>query len=135
MFFDSWFGTLRVIVVAPLAYAALIALIRLSGKRSLAKLNAFDMIVTVALGSTLASVVLSSSVALAEGILAFAVLLGLQFVVAWSSVRSERFERLVKAEPTLLFFDGQFLERVMRRERIARDEILALLRAEGGERA
>jgi len=56
MFFDSWFGLLRVIVIGTLAYAALIALLRVSGKRSLSKMNAFDLVVTVALGSTFAAV-------------------------------------------------------------------------------
>jgi uncharacterized membrane protein YcaP (DUF421 family) len=49
-----------------------------SGKRTLSKLDAFDLIVTVALGSTLATVLLSRDVALAEGIVAFALLVGLQ---------------------------------------------------------
>ena len=52
------------------------ALLRVSGKRTLAKLNAFDLVVTVALGSTLATVLLSQSVALADGLLGFALLVG-----------------------------------------------------------
>ena len=39
MFFDSWFGLLRVLAVGTLAYAALVLLLRVSGKRTLAKLN------------------------------------------------------------------------------------------------
>jgi uncharacterized membrane protein YcaP (DUF421 family) len=77
MFFDSWFGLLRVVVVGTLAYVALVVLLRASGKRTLAKLNAFDLIVTVALGSTLATVLLSKSVALLEGLVAF-ILLGVR---------------------------------------------------------
>ena len=70
MIFDTWFGLLRVLVVGTAAYAALVLLLRASGKRTLAKLNAFDLVVTVALGSTLATVLLSKDVALAEGLLA-----------------------------------------------------------------
>ena len=55
-------------------YVALIALLRISGKRTLAKLNALDLVVTVALGSTLATVLLSSTVALVEGITTLALL-------------------------------------------------------------
>ena len=69
MFFDSWAGLLRVLVVGTLAYAALVLLLRVTGKRTLSKMNAFDLIVTVALGSTLATVLLSKDVALAEGVL------------------------------------------------------------------
>ena len=66
-------------------------------------MNAFDLVVTVALDSTLATVLLSSNVALAEGLLAFALLISLQFGVTWLSVRSSTFRRLVKNEPKTPF--------------------------------
>jgi uncharacterized membrane protein YcaP (DUF421 family) len=52
--FHSWFGLLRVLVVGTLAYAGLVVFVRISGKRTLSKMNAFDFVVTVAMGSTLA---------------------------------------------------------------------------------
>ena len=131
MFFDSWAGLGRVLLVGPLAYVALMLLLRISGKRTLTKLNAFDLVVTVALGSTLATILLSKSVALAEGVLALAVLIALQFVITWSSVRSERVQRWIKAEPTLLLHRGRFLEDAMRRQRVTRAELLAVLRGNG----
>lgn len=87
MWFDTWLGLWRVAVVGMCAYAALVVFLRTSGKRTLAKMNAFDLVVTVALGSTLATVLLSKDVALVEGVLAFAVLIALQFGIAWLSVR------------------------------------------------
>ena len=102
MFFDGWFDLLRILVVGVLAYAGLILILRVTGKRTLAKMNAFDFVVTVALGSTLASAVLSSDVSLSEALLAFATLCGLQFVIAFTSVRSSRVRSLVKSEPALL---------------------------------
>ena len=75
MLFDGWLSLLRTAVVGILAYAALVHFLRVSGKRTLSKMNAFDLIVTVALGSTLATVLLSSSVSLATGALAFALLI------------------------------------------------------------
>ncbi len=109
MFFDGWLGIGRVILVGVLAYLALIVLLRVSGKRTLSKMNAFDLVVTVALGSMLATVLLSSSVALLEGITAFALLILLQYVIAWLSVRSSAVSRLVKAEPALLAYNGRLL--------------------------
>ena len=131
MLFDSWAGLGRVLLVGSLAYVALVLLLRVSGKRTLTKLNAFDLVVTVALGSTLATVLLSNSVALAEGVLALGLLILLQYVIAWLSVRSPGFQRLIKAEPTLLLHRGRFLEGAMKAERITREEILAALRASG----
>ena len=131
MLFDSWAGLGRVLLVGTLAYAALVLLLRVSGKPTLTKLNAFDLVVTVALGSTLATVLLSKSVALAEGVLALGLLILLQYTIAWLSVRSPRFQSFVKAEPTLLVHRGRFLDHAMRAERITREEILAALRASG----
>lgn len=131
MFFESWAGLGRVVVVGTLAYVALVAILRISGKRTLTKLNAFDLVVTVALGSTLATVLLSKSVALTEGVLALALLVFLQFAITWLSVRSPRFQELVKSEPSLLVHRGRFLDGAMREQRITRDEVMAALRSNG----
>jgi uncharacterized membrane protein YcaP (DUF421 family) len=131
MFFDSWTGLLRVVVVGPLAYLALVAFLRVSGKRTLAKLNAFDFVVTVALGSTLASITITKSVALLEGVAALALLILLQYAIAWMSARSDRFQALIKSEPTLVYHRGRFLDGPMRREWLTREEMLAAIRASG----
>lgn len=131
MFFDSWFDLFRVVVVGSLAYVALVAFLRATGKRTLSKLNAFDLVVTVALGSTLATVLLNANVSLAEGVVAFALLIGLQYGITWLSVRSERFQGMIKAEPTLLLYRGRYLRDAMRRQRVTTEEILSVLRAEG----
>jgi len=81
MFFDSAYDLLRVLVLGTLGYTWLLIVIRLTGKRTLAQLDAFDLIVSVALGSTRATVLLSADVALAEGALALALLCVLQLLV------------------------------------------------------
>ncbi|GAA1329418.1 DUF421 domain-containing protein [Saccharothrix algeriensis] len=131
MFFDSWSGLLRVVVVGVCAYAALVVLLRLSGKRTLAKMNAFDLVVTVALGSTLATVLLTSDVALVEGVLALALLIGAQFAVAWTSVRLGLVRRAVKSTPTLLVWRGRLREQALRDQRVSRAEVLQAVRAQG----
>ena len=128
MFFDDWVGLVRVLVVGTAAYAALIFMLRTSGKRTLSKMNAFDLIVTVALGSTLAAVLLDASVPLAEGVLALALLVYLQYAITWASVRFPRFQNLIKAEPTLLVHDGRYLDAALRQQRVTRVEIEAALR-------
>src|SRR5690606_29068465 len=110
------------------AYAGLVILLRTSGKRTLSKMNAFDLIVTVALGSILATILLSKDVALAEGMTAFGLLIALQFVVTWSSVRFGWVRRLVTGEPTLLLHAGSMLPQAMRRSRVTEDEVRAAVR-------
>lgn len=131
MFFDSWAGLGRIAIVGVLAYIALIVALRASGNRTLSKMNAFDLVVTVALGSTLATILLSSEVALAEGVLAFGLLIGLQFLVTWASVRSPRFSHAVKSEPRLLLHRGQMLPAQMRQARVVEAEVRAAVREQG----
>jgi uncharacterized membrane protein YcaP (DUF421 family) len=121
----------RVLVVGVLAYLALIFLLRISGSRTLSKMNAFDFIVTIALGSTLATVLLNKQVSLSEGVLAFAVLIFLQYAVTWSSVRWPIIQRTVTGAPNLVFHRGRFLRDAMRRARVTEDEVLAAARNQG----
>lgn len=131
MWFDTWSDVLRILAVGAAAYATLVLVLRVSGKRTLAKLNAFDFVVTVALGSTLATILLSKQVALAEGVLALALLVGLQWLITWSSSRSAWVTRLVKSEPRLLVYRGRLLGDALRRERVIEAEVLAAVRREG----
>ncbi|MEX2641722.1 MAG: YetF domain-containing protein [Balneolales bacterium] len=129
--FENWNSLLRTLIIGVLAYAGLILLLRISGKRTLSKMNAFDFIITVALGSTLATVLLNKDIALAEGMLGFAVLIFLQYAITWLSVRSRIIKQFVKSEPTLLFYKGNYLHAVMKQERITVDEIQATVRQSG----
>lgn len=79
-FFDSWSTVVRVAVVGALMYLAVVALLRLTGSRTLASLNVFDFIVTVAIGSAFGRALTAKSVGLVEAVVAFAVLVALQYL-------------------------------------------------------
>jgi uncharacterized membrane protein YcaP (DUF421 family) len=129
MFFSGWESLLRTLIVGMLAYAVLVVFLRLSGNRTLSKLNAFDFVVTVALGSTLATVLLSKDVAMADGAMAFALLIGLQFAVTWSSVRARWVRQLVTGEPRILLYRGECLSAALRQARVTEDEVRAAIRS------
>lgn len=131
IFWNGAGGLVRVAIVAPLAYMALVFILRVSGKRMLSKLSAFDLVVTIALGSTLATIVISRDVALAEGLLALALLVGLQYMVAWSASRSKRMRAIIKSQPTLLFFNGEFIDHALREENVGEDSVRAAIRDSG----
>jgi uncharacterized membrane protein YcaP (DUF421 family) len=131
MFFDSWEGIGRVVLVGTLAYAALLVVLRTSGKRTLSQMNAFDFVITVALGSSLATVVLTKNIPFLEGAAAFFVLAGLQYVVAWACTRFPVFEEVVKSSPALLYYQGRFDTRRLQRERLTVAEVRAAVRKEG----
>nr|CAA9351410.1 MAG: hypothetical protein AVDCRST_MAG46-2613 [uncultured Nocardioidaceae bacterium] len=131
MWFDRASDLIRIVVVGVCAYAALVAILRVSGKRTLSKLNAFDFVVTVALGSSLATILLSTSVSFVDGVVALCLLVGLQAVVALVSTRVPVVERLVKSEPALLVVHGVMREGVMRSQRVSPEEVRQAVRSSG----
>ena len=131
MWFDSWSDIIRILAVGTAAYLALVVLLRLSGKRTLAKLNAFDWVVSVAFGSTLATVLLSSDVSWSEGAVALVLLAALQFAVARTTTWLPGGRSVVTAQPTLLLEDGRVLDEALRQQRLTPDELRQAVRASG----
>lgn len=131
IFFDNWSSIGRTFIITILAYLILIIMLRVSGKRTLSKMNAFDFIVTIALGSSLATVALNKSVPLVEGLLVFFLLILLQFVITWLSVRIKKVKQLVTSQPALLLYKGEVLEEVLRKERITLEEVNVAARESG----
>ena len=121
----------RMLIIGPLSYIFLILFIRLSGKRTLSKMNAFDLIITVSLGSTFATVILNNSITLFQGMTALVLLIALQYLVTFTSVRSESISKLIKSEPTLLYYEGVYLDKNMKKERVVQSEIDQYLRNMG----
>lgn len=120
---------LNTILLGPIGYIAIIAMLRISGKRTLSKWNSFDFVVTIAFGSVLASILLSTQDTFGKGLLSFALLIIFQYIVTWIAVRSSWVQKLIKAEPALLVYRGQIQHEVLQRERIAEGEVLAALRS------
>ncbi len=131
MLFNSWDALQHTLIVGTLGYIATICLMRISGKRTLSKWNSFDFIVTIAFGSMLASLMLSKDTSLTQGILAIAMLVLFQFIITWISVRSNIFQGWIKAEPTLLLFQGELQNNAMRHQRVSKGEVFAALRING----
>ncbi len=131
MFFSDWWALWRIFLIGSISYFSLIFWLRLSGKRTLSKWNAFDFIVTIAFGSVFATVIISKDVALSEGIFAVVLLIALQFIITWLSVRVKWISRLVKGNPTLLYFKDDFLSDAMRKVRVPKAEILSAVRSAG----
>ncbi|CAN5423076.1 hypothetical protein BH18ACT3_BH18ACT3_25040 [soil metagenome] len=97
---------------------------------TLAKLNAFDLVVSVALGSVLATIALSRDVSLADGVAAITVVAA-QWVVSWASVHTSVAERLVRAEATVVFDSGRFDDVLLSRVRLTRGEVCQAIRSSG----
>lgn len=93
----------------------------------MSKLNAFDFVVVVTLGSTLSSMILAT-IPLFEGMLAVAVIVGLQYLLAKLARDSQSMETLINSRPTLLFYEGRFIDRALEKECVTEEEINAAVR-------
>ena len=109
----------------------MVILLRVSGKMTLSKMNAFDLVVTISLGSVLATILTDRTLALVTGVTVIAVLIACQFVITALSVRLPAVERFVKAEPSLLVRNSRLLPEAMKRSRVTEGEVMAAIREAG----
>lgn len=131
IFFDSWESLVRTFTISIFAYIGLVLMLRTVGNKTLTQLNAFDFLVNVAIGSTLATVILNKNVALVDGLLAFGMLILLQTAISYLSKHSEKFSQLVKTEPVLLFYNGSFVKESMQKHYVLKSELFQVIRSEG----
>lgn len=125
---------LRILTIGLPIYLLVIVLLRLTGARSLTKMNAFDTVVSVALGSALAAAIMTLELPGALAAATILLLIGLQFAIAWLSVRIPLIHRLTRSSPKLLLLDGRILEDDLRRARLTLDAVRAAVRAHGKPR-
>ncbi|RZJ27909.1 MAG: DUF421 domain-containing protein [Flavobacterium sp.] len=130
IFFHDWASLRNVAVTTLLAFVILFLFVRISGKRTLAQLNAFDFVVTIALGSTMAYMMLGL-VPLAEGGEVLLLLIVLQYLFAWTARSSRGVEKIINSVPQLLYYDGRFITDGLAKEAVTKEEILAAIRASG----
>jgi uncharacterized membrane protein YcaP (DUF421 family) len=130
-FFDGWYNVGRAAVLALLGFTALIIILRVSGKRTLSKLNVFDFVFVVAVGSVFAATIVEKDVTLVEGFVSLTTLVVFQVLLAHIAARSVRFERLINGDPTLLFLHGKFLHSALRKERVTEEEVRGAIREQG----
>lgn len=130
-FFAGWRSLARILVVGVPAYLLLLALLHFAGKHSLAKTNAYGLVVTVALGSALASAVLTKEVTLADGVFAIGLLLGLQYLLSVLISRRNWAKGFFTQNPVLLVRNGHLLRDTLKRERVTESEVLSAIRQRG----
>jgi uncharacterized membrane protein YcaP (DUF421 family) len=133
-FFESWYNVGRTVSLSIIGFTALITMLRISGKRTLSKLNVFDFVFVVAVGSVFASTIISKDITLVEGMASLATLIGIQVILSEMAARLPWAERIINGEPALLLSKGQFIPRALRRERITEEEVRAAIRSNGVNR-
>ncbi len=131
VFWSGWPSLLRIVLVGVPAYLILVALLLWAGKHTLAKTNAYGLVITVALGSALASAIATRDVSLADGVAVLLLLLLLEWLVGMLVSRSPRAADVLTQQPVMLLHHGRLQDEAMRRERVTRAEVLAAVRKHG----
>ena len=128
----EWFNTsaLRVtlIVVTTVGiYTAVILFTRLNGLRTFSKMSSYDFAITVAVGSVVASTVLSETPSLVEGSVALGALYLCQRAVAWARIHLDA-SRWVDNEPVVLMVGDTLFHETLTETRVTEDDVYAKLR-------
>ncbi|MFC4402478.1 DUF421 domain-containing protein [Gracilibacillus xinjiangensis] len=131
MLFSDYNTIVNILIKGVFIYIFIILALKIFGKRSLAKLNAFDFVVTIALGSILASTLTNSKVTVSDGFVSILIVLFLQYLVSNFAVTIPFLNKLIKSEPALLYYEGEFLTKALEKERVQKEEIMQAVRESG----
>jgi uncharacterized membrane protein YcaP (DUF421 family) len=112
-------------------YAALLVLLHLTGKRQLAQLNSFDLVVLLLLSNVVQNAIIGNDNSLLGGLLGAAILLGVNYVLVRAAFMSPRFGKTIQGGSTVLYENGKLDHKALRREAVTREELVAALRRQG----
>jgi uncharacterized membrane protein YcaP (DUF421 family) len=136
--FAEWFGaawgTFGFVALSTAAmYASVLLGIRVAGRRTLSQLSAFDAVVTIALGSLLASTAVSSDPSYAQGVTALVTLLSLQLAVGALRRRFRVVRRVLDFPPVTVIREGeeQHWRQGVFGPQMTTDELHSMLRSHG----
>jgi uncharacterized membrane protein YcaP (DUF421 family) len=116
-----------------IVYVVLVLLLRLFGKRELAQLNPFDLVVLLSLSNVVQNAFIGEDNSITGGIVGAFSLLGINWFVARVLFRSPRLTRVLEGRSTVLIRDGRLDKRAMEREALTREELLEVIHRQGFE--
>ena len=119
-------------IVRPIiVYLFLVVLLRAFGKRELAQLNPFDLVVLLSLSNTVQNAIIGNDNSLSGGLIGAFTLLGVNYIVVRFLFRHRRLDELFEGEPTTLVESGQVVESALARELLTRAELVTVLHRQG----
>jgi uncharacterized membrane protein YcaP (DUF421 family) len=116
-----------------IVYLVLVALLRLFGKRELAQLNPFDLVVLLSLSNTVQNAIIGDDNSVTGGIVGAFGLLAINWLVVRVLFRSPRLTRLLEGRSAILIRNGQIDTDAMKREALSREELLSVVHRQGFE--
>jgi len=114
-------------------YLVLVLLLRIFGKRELAQLNPFDLVVLLSLSNTVQNAIIGDDNSVTGGVIGAFSLLAINWLVVRVLFRSRKMTRLLEGRPTVLLQNGQIDKRALERESLTREELLEVIHRQGFE--
>ena len=114
-----------------IVYLALIILLRIFGKRELAQLNPFDLVVLLSLSNTVQNAIIGDDNSVSGGIIGAIALLTVNYLVARVLFKSPKLTRLMEGSATVLIKDGKMDKKAMQRESLTEDELISAVHKQG----
>jgi uncharacterized membrane protein YcaP (DUF421 family) len=124
---------LEKLVRPVIVYLALVMLLRLFGKRELAQLNPFDLVVLLSLSNTVQNAIIGDDNSVTGGIIGAFSLLAINWFVVRILFRSPKLTRALEGRSTVLLRNGQLDQRALAKESLSRQELLDVIHRQGFE--
>ena len=122
---------LELILRAVLVYVFLVAALRLSGRRELAQMTTFDLVLVLILSNAVQNSINAGDNSLGGGLISAATLLSLNWMVGYSAYRWRGFRRLVQGRPLAIVTHGRVHTQALHKEQITLEELRSALRKQG----
>lgn len=122
---------IRIIIVGFTAYIAIVLILKISGKRTLASMSGFDFVIAVTIGAVFGRTLTTKDLSISEAVTAFVLLAVLQFIFAYFDGKSDVFKRIFNTKPTLLYYNGEFIQKNLHKERLDESKVIGAARKKG----
>ena len=116
-----------------IVYLVLVVLLRIFGKRELAQLNPFDLVVLLSLSNTVQNAIIGEDNSVTGGIIGAFGLLAINWLVVRVLFRSPRLTRVLEGKAAILVRNGQLDQRALDRESLTREELMDAIHRQGFE--
>ena len=119
-------------MLRPIAvYVFLVAVLRIFGKRELAQLNPFDLVVLLSLSNTVQNAIIGNDNSLSGGLVGAFTLLGVNYMVVRFLFRHRRLDQMFEGKPVVLIDEGKIIKRALSKELLTRAELMTVLHRQG----
>lgn len=116
-----------------IVYLVLVVLLRIFGKRELAQLNPFDLVVLLSLSNTVQNAIIGDDNSVSGGVIGAFSLLAINWLVVRVLYSSPRLTHVLEGRARILVKDGKVDPRALERESLTREELLSVLHKQGFE--